>query len=72
MAFRDQLRSVREKRGLTQAQVADVLGVSPPRISEWERGIRTPKPLTQEAIMAKMKKAKKGKKKAKKKAKKKK
>jgi transcriptional regulator with XRE-family HTH domain len=57
--FRNQLRSLRENQGLTQAEVAAILGVSPPRISEWERGVRTPKPLTQEAIIAKLKKKKK-------------
>lgn len=55
-AFKNQLRQLREKAGLTQAQLAKILGCSPPRISEWERGVRTPKPLTQEAIVAKLKK----------------
>ena len=55
--FKDQLRKLREKLGLSQAEVASLLGVSPPRISEWERAVRTPKPLTQEAIVLKMKKA---------------
>lgn len=45
----------REQYWATQAQVAGVLGVSPPRISEWERRVRTPKPLTQEAILPKVK-----------------
>jgi transcriptional regulator with XRE-family HTH domain len=60
--FRNQLKNLREGQGLTQAEVANILGVSPPRISEWERGVRTPKPLTQEAIIAKLKKKKKKKK----------
>ncbi|MBE7466661.1 MAG: hypothetical protein HS116_24590 [Planctomycetes bacterium] len=33
-----------------------MLGCSPPRISEWERGVRTPKPLTQEAILLRLRK----------------
>ena len=53
-AFKYQLRQLREKAGLTQAQLAKILGCSPPRISEWERGVRTPKPLTQEGIVAKL------------------
>lgn len=55
-AFKNQLRNLRTKAGLTQAQLAKILGCSPPRVSEWERGVRTPKPLTQEAIIAKLKK----------------
>jgi len=54
--FKNQLRSLRVKAGLTQAQLAKILGCSPPRISEWERGVRNPKPLTQEAIVAKLRK----------------
>ena len=53
--FKRQLRTMRERLGLTQAFAAKSLGVSPPRISEWERGVRTPKPLTQEAILMKLK-----------------
>ncbi|MCK6473998.1 MAG: helix-turn-helix domain-containing protein [Planctomycetes bacterium] len=53
--FKRQLRTIRERLGLTQAFAAKTLGVSPPRISEWERGVRTPKPLTQEAILMKLK-----------------
>jgi len=40
----------RRKNGWTQDAVARFLGVSSPRISEWERGTRTPKPLTQIGI----------------------
>ena len=53
--FSRQLRRLRERMKLTQSDVAAILGVSPPRISEWERAVRTPKPLTQEAIVAKLK-----------------
>ena len=56
--FGGKLRKAREKAALTQAQLAKLLGCSPPRISEWERGVRTPKPLTQEAIFAKLKRSK--------------
>ena len=55
-SFGAQLRKVRGQAKLTQAHVAGILGCAPPRISEWERGVRTPKPLTQEAIFAKLKK----------------
>jgi transcriptional regulator with XRE-family HTH domain len=51
------LRYYRRKTILTQRQVAKALCVSPPRISEWERGKRTPKPLTQEEIFRRILKA---------------
>ncbi|GMV80587.1 MAG: hypothetical protein AMXMBFR7_17710 [Planctomycetota bacterium] len=54
--FGHQLRTLREKLKLTQHQVSGMLGCSPPRISEWERGVRTPKPLTQEAILLRLRK----------------
>ena len=53
--FKRQLRALRERLGYTQAFVAKLLGVSAPRVSEWERGVRSPKPLTQEAIILKLK-----------------
>ena len=34
------LVELRESRGLTQQQVADAAGMSRPRLSEYERGIR--------------------------------
>lgn len=49
--FQDQLLKTRTRLGLSRSQVAKVLGVLPPRINEWEDGIRTPRPLTQAGIM---------------------
>jgi transcriptional regulator with XRE-family HTH domain len=40
----------RNKYNVTQKEIARLLEVSPPRISEWERKVRTPKPLTQLGI----------------------
>jgi len=54
--FGSKLRKAREKANMTQAQLGRLLGCSAPRISEWERGVRTPKSLTQEAIFMKIKK----------------
>ncbi len=62
-AFGKKLNSMREAVGLTQEQVADVLGCSTPRISEWERGVRTPKPATQVGIFSMLETAGKKKKK---------
>lgn len=52
--FQDQLLKTRTRLGLSRSQVANVLGVLPPRINELENGIRTPKPLTQAGIMMRL------------------
>jgi transcriptional regulator with XRE-family HTH domain len=44
--FGDHLRDMRTKRGLTQVQLADRLGFPQARISELERGGRTPNLIT--------------------------
>jgi transcriptional regulator with XRE-family HTH domain len=36
------IKAIREKRGLTQKQLADRLGVKQQNISDWERGERSP------------------------------
>ena len=41
-AFGPRLRAIREAAGLTQAQLAERLGVSVPRVSDLERGRREP------------------------------
>lgn len=56
--FADRLKKARTKAGMTQTEIAKVLGVTGERISEWERERRTPKPLTQEGILARLKKLK--------------
>ena len=48
MAVADQIRTAREAAGLTQTQLADLLGVSRAAISQWEK--KTPK-LRDEHIM---------------------
>lgn len=55
--FGKQLREIRLKLGLTQGQMGQVLGNGYSRISEWECGYRTPKPLTQVAILMRLQKA---------------
>lgn len=52
--FGRRLQQFRTRSGLRQADVAVILGVSTPRISNWECGVRTPKPLTQEGIWARL------------------
>ena len=40
----DRLRNERIRRGMTQRELADHLGVYKPVISKWERGLTTPRP----------------------------
>lgn len=55
--FSNQLREIRLQLGLTQEELGQMLGNGYSRISEWECGTRTPKPLTQEGILMKLQKA---------------
>lgn len=36
------IKAIRKKRGLTQKQLADRLGVKQQNVSDWERGERSP------------------------------
>lgn len=36
-------REIRARAGVTQGQLAQALGVSPPALSRWEAGTRTPR-----------------------------
>ena len=38
MELKDRIAAVRRAAGLTQEQLADMLGVSAPAVSKWERG----------------------------------
>lgn len=42
MTFATQLKQARQSAGLTQSQVADLLGVTPQAVYFWESGKRTP------------------------------
>ena len=42
MGFQDKLRAIRRRRGLTPAQVADRIGVTPVTVGNWERGVNQP------------------------------
>ena len=53
--FAQWLIEYRNNYNVTQKEIARLLEVSPPRISEWERKIRTPKPLTQLGIKNRLK-----------------
>lgn len=42
MAFSDSLKRERERKGLTQSQLADRLGITQAAVSQFENGITTP------------------------------
>ena len=46
------LRMLRLTAGLTQVQLAEMAGVSQPKLSQYERGVTTPKPETLKRILA--------------------
>ncbi len=58
MAFDEQLKSERERLGLTQAGAAALLGVSKSVIEKWESGQRTPLEITQEGALARLRRTK--------------
>ncbi len=57
MTFPEQLKAHRERLGLTQAELAAFLDVSPRAVWQWEKGT-LPHVLTQEAALARLTKAK--------------
>ena len=52
--FGRELRRLRKAAGLTQADVAKLVGRHPNTVARWERGERTPEPLVQEAVLARL------------------
>ena len=42
MVLGDIIRSQREQRGMTQCELAEVLGIGQATLSSWETGSRTP------------------------------
>lgn len=57
MTFPEQLKAQRERLGLTQAELASFLDVSPRAVWQWEKGT-LPHVLTQEGALARLTKAK--------------
>lgn len=50
MAFKNNLKRLRTKKGLTQSQLADAIGVTRPAVTQWESGWSEPKMGTIERI----------------------
>lgn len=57
MTFPEKLKAHRERLGLTQAELASFLDVSPRAVWQWEKGT-LPHVLTQEGALARLSKAK--------------
>ena len=58
MTFAEQLKSQRQRLGLTQSEAAEMLEVSASWVDKAEREIRTPIKITQEGAIARLSKAK--------------
>ena len=58
MSFAQQIKSVRERLGFTQAKASDVLEVSKSALEKWEAGTKVPLAITQEGAMARLAKHK--------------
>jgi transcriptional regulator with XRE-family HTH domain len=56
MTFPEQLRAHRQRLGITQSQLADLLGVSFGAVSKWERGLNLPAEIAQEGAVARLEK----------------
>ena len=41
--YKDSIRALRESNNMTQEELAARLGVKPPAVSKWERGLTYPK-----------------------------
>ena len=50
LASGEEIRAARKRKGLTQKQLAEKMGVTETYISQYERGLRQPKPETVKRI----------------------
>lgn len=55
--FPEAIIALRQAAGLTQETAARVLEVTMSSVSKWERGVATPQPMVQEAVVARLRAA---------------
>lgn len=46
MAFAENVKRLREKKGLTQAELANLIDVAQPTVAQYEKGIKVPTIIT--------------------------
>ncbi len=46
MSFAENVRKLREEKGITQTELADLVGVAQPTIAQYERGLKFPTIIT--------------------------
>ena len=46
MAFAENLKHLREEKGLTQSELANLIGVAQPTVAQYEKGIKVPTIIT--------------------------
>ncbi len=42
MSFNENLKKIREEKGLTHGELAEMVGISQPTIAQYEKGIKLP------------------------------
>ncbi len=47
MSFQDDVKTIRKQLGMTQQQLADILGVGRVSVARWETGVRRPSRMAQ-------------------------
>ncbi len=52
IAWPDRIRAIRKARGLTQAQLAELIGASRRSVIDWEAGKREPERMARMALLA--------------------
>lgn len=46
MAFSEKVKRLREEKGLTQAELANLIGVTQPTVAQYEKGMKVPTIIT--------------------------
>lgn len=59
MTFAEHLKNERQRLGLTQADLADLLDVTKSAVEKWEYGVQEPAAIAQEGALARLRKTKK-------------